>query len=158
MSSIVSWRRFRVWFSLFLLAVGLSGLTAACQFQATLPDGRPAEVNLTLSSFAVTKKAHEAIMPLFAAQWEREHQQKVRFRTTYGPSGRQSRAVIDGLEADIVHLSLGLDVDRIAKAGLVRADWSSQAPPQQHCHHFCLCPNYARGQPQKSANMARPTS
>ncbi|WP_298613139.1 sulfate ABC transporter substrate-binding protein [uncultured Thermosynechococcus sp.] len=125
---MVRWRRFRVWFSLFLLAVGLSALTAACQFQATLPDGRPAQVNLTLSSFAVTKKAHEAIMPLFAAQWEREHRQKVRFRTTYGPSGSQSRAVIDGLEADIVHLSLGLDVDRIVKAGLISPDWASQAP------------------------------
>ncbi|URR35989.1 sulfate ABC transporter substrate-binding protein [Thermosynechococcus sp. HN-54] len=113
---------------LFLLGLGLSSLTGACQFQATLPDGRPAQVNLTLSSFAVTKKAHEAIMPLFAAQWEREHQQKVRFRTSYGPSGSQSRAVIDGLEADIVHLSLGLDVDRIAQAGLIRRDWASQAP------------------------------
>lgn len=125
---MASWQRFRVWLILFLLAAGLSGLTAACQFQATLPDGRPAQVNLTLSSFAVTKKAHEAIMPLFAAQWEREHHQKVRFRTSYGPSGSQSRAVIDGLEADIVHLSLGLDVNRIAKAGLIRADWASQAP------------------------------
>ncbi|MFN3679646.1 sulfate ABC transporter substrate-binding protein [Thermosynechococcus sp.] len=125
---MVSWWRFRVWFSLFLLAVGLSGLTAACQLQATLPDGRPAQVNLTLSSFAVTQKAHEAIMPLFAAQWEHDHQQKVRFRTSYGPSGSQSRAVIDGLEADIVHFSLGLDVDRIAKAGLIRPDWANQAP------------------------------
>lgn len=67
-------------------------------------------------------------MPLFAAQWEHDHQQKVRFRTSYGPSGSQSRAVIDGLEADIVHFSLGLDVDRIAKAGLIRPDWANQAP------------------------------
>ncbi|RMH67272.1 MAG: sulfate ABC transporter substrate-binding protein [Cyanobacteria bacterium J003] len=125
---MVSWRRFRIGLSLFLLAVGLSGLTAACQFQATLPDGRPAQVNLTLVSFSLTRKAHEAIIPLFAAQWKREHQQAVRFRTSYGASGSQARAVIDGLEADIVHLSLGLDVDRIAQAGLIRPDWARQAP------------------------------
>ncbi|BAC07827.1 sulfate ABC transporter substrate-binding protein [Thermosynechococcus vestitus] len=125
---MATWQRFRVWLILFLLAVGLTGLTASCQFQAPLPDGRPAQVNLTLSGFSVTKKAHEAIMPLFAAQWEQEHQQKVRFRTSYGASGSQSRAVIDGLEADIVHLSLGLDVDRIVKAGLIDPDWTSRAP------------------------------
>lgn len=114
--------------SLFLLGLALSGLLAACNLPQTLPDGRPAQINLTLSSFAVTKRAHEAIIPLFVAKWQREHQQRVRFRTTYGPSGSQSRAIIDGLEADIVHLALGLDVDRIAKAGLIRKDWSTQAP------------------------------
>ncbi|WP_099798692.1 sulfate ABC transporter substrate-binding protein [Parathermosynechococcus lividus] len=122
------WRRLASWFILFWAGLGLSGLLATCEVQQTLPDGRPERVYLTLSSFAVTKKAHEAIIPLFVEKWQKEHQQTVRFRTSYGPSGSQSRAVIDGLEADIVHLSLGLDIDRIAKAGLIRSDWATQAP------------------------------
>jgi len=121
------WRRLQYGLVLFLVGLGLSGMIAACGLQQRLPDGRPAQVNITLSAFAVTKKAHEALIPVFAAKWQQEHQQRVRFRTTYGPSGAQSRAIIDGLEADIVHLSLGLDVDRIAKAGLIRRDWASQA-------------------------------
>ncbi len=122
------WRRLRYGLILFCVGLGLSGLMAACGWQQSLPDGRPAQVNLTLASFSVTKRAHEAIIPLFVAKWQQEHQQRVRFRTTYGTSGAQARRVIDGLEADIVHLSLGLDMDRIAKAGLISNDWAKQMP------------------------------
>lgn len=86
------------------------------------------DVELTLVSFAVTKAAHAAIIPKFVAKWQQEHNQTVTFRQSYGGSGSQTRAVIDGLEADIVHLALGLDTQKIEQAGLIQPGWEKKAP------------------------------
>ena len=59
----------------------------------------------------------------FTAKWQQEHNQKVIFKQTYGGSGAQTRAVIDGLPADVVHLALGNDVNKLVKAALVSSDW-----------------------------------
>jgi sulfate/thiosulfate transport system substrate-binding protein len=85
-------------------------------------------VQLTLVSFAVTKAAHEAIIPKFTEQWKQQHSQNVTFKTSYGGSGSQTRAVIDGLEADIVHLALALDTKKIEKAGLIQPGWEKEVP------------------------------
>jgi sulfate transport system substrate-binding protein len=90
--------------------------------------GAKPEVEVTLVSFAVTKAAHEAIIPKFVEQWKKDHNQIVTFRQSYGGSGSQARAVIDGLEADIVHLSLALDTQRIEKAGLIQPGWEAKFP------------------------------
>jgi sulfate transport system substrate-binding protein len=85
-------------------------------------------VELTLVSFAVTKAAHEAIIPKFVEKWQQEHNQTVTFRQSYGGSGSQTRAVIDGLEADVVHLALALDTQKIEKAGLIAPGWEKEVP------------------------------
>jgi sulfate/thiosulfate transport system substrate-binding protein len=86
------------------------------------------EVEITLVSFAVTKTAHDRIIPKFVEKWKKEHNQTVTFRQSYGGSGSQTRAVIDGLDADIVHLSLAPDVKKIEKAGLIQPGWEKEAP------------------------------
>jgi sulfate/thiosulfate transport system substrate-binding protein len=83
---------------------------------------------LTLVSFAVTQKAYEQIVPKFAAQWKQKTGQTVKFNQSYGGSGSQTRAVIDGLEADVVALALALDVQKIEKAGLIQPKWENEAP------------------------------
>jgi sulfate/thiosulfate-binding protein len=88
----------------------------------------PQTVELTLVSFAVTKEAYSKVIPLFQEKWKRERNQEVKFVQSYGGSGSQTRAVIDGLEADVVHLALGFDVDRIQKAGLIDPGWEREAP------------------------------
>jgi sulfate transport system substrate-binding protein len=85
-------------------------------------------VKVTLVSFAVTKAAHDAIIPKFVEQWKKEHNQNVSFEQSYGGSGSQTRAVIDGLEADIVHLALALDTEKIQKAGLISPGWEKEFP------------------------------
>jgi sulfate transport system substrate-binding protein len=85
-------------------------------------------VEVTLVSFAVTKAAHDQIIPKFVEQWKKEHNQNVTFKQSYGGSGSQTRAVIDGLEADIVHLALALDTKKIEKAGLIQPGWEKEAP------------------------------
>ncbi|AUB35646.1 cysP, sulfate transport system substrate-binding protein [Nostoc flagelliforme CCNUN1] len=85
-------------------------------------------VELTLVSFAVTKAAHEAIIPKFVEQWKKDHNQTVTFKQSYGGSGSQTRAVIDGLEADVVHLALAGDTSKIEKAGLIEPGWEKEVP------------------------------
>jgi len=125
--------------SLFLLGITLSVAVASCGTSSTnnpaanpggasSPTANKSNVELTLVSFAVTKAAHEAIIPKFVAQWQKEHGQTVTFNQSYGGSGSQTRAVIDGLEADIVHLALALDTQKIEKAGLIDPGWEKEAP------------------------------
>lgn len=124
--------------SLFLVGITLSLAVASCgqgtsNNPAATPGGAsPAankgNVELTLVSFAVTKAAHEAIIPKFVEQWQKEKGQTVTFNQSYGGSGSQTRAVIDGLEADIVHLALALDTTKIEKAGLIEPGWEKEVP------------------------------
>jgi sulfate/thiosulfate transport system substrate-binding protein len=128
--------------SLFLVGATLSVAIAACGGgngsnstsdssagnSASPVAAKGQDVQLTLVSFAVTKAAHEAIIPKFVEKWKQEHNQTVTFRQSYGGSGSQTRAVIDGLDADIVHLALALDTQRIEKAGLIQPGWEKEVP------------------------------
>ena len=64
-------------------------------------------------SYAVTKSAYDRIIPLFQADWKKKTGQDVVIKTSYGGSGSQTRAVIDGLEADVVALAMTSDVGKI---------------------------------------------
>ena len=140
-NSIFSHKWGRRFVSLFLAGALISVTLAACTSNnATKPTANdpasqmaPAgatkkDIELTLVSFAVTKQAHAAIIPKFVAKWQKEQNQKVTFKQSYGGSGSQTRAVIDGLEADIVHLALAGDTTKIEKAGLINKGWEKESP------------------------------
>ncbi|WP_341720979.1 sulfate ABC transporter substrate-binding protein [Micromonospora sp. FIMYZ51] len=75
---------------------------------------------LNIIGFAVPEAANKAI----AAEWTKTEAGKgVRFKTSYGASGDQSRAVVSGLKADYVHFSVTSDVTRLVDAGLVDQSW-----------------------------------
>ncbi|BAY88209.1 MULTISPECIES: sulfate ABC transporter substrate-binding protein [unclassified Tolypothrix] len=125
--------------SMFLLGTLLSVALAACSGgsnnnsatetpAASNVAANKQNVEVTLVSFAVTKAAHEAIIPKFVEKWKQEHNQTVTFKQSYGGSGSQTRAVIDGLEADVVHLALAADTQKIEKAGLIQAGWEKEVP------------------------------
>jgi len=76
----------------------------------------------------VPKAAHDAIIPKFQEKWKAEKGQNVTFNQSYGGSGSQTRAIIDGLEADVVHLAIGADVDKLVKAGFVNNNWTQRVP------------------------------
>ncbi len=115
--------------SLVLVGTVLSVSLAACSGtkNSNSPD-KKGNVELTLVSYAVTKAAHAAIIPKFVEKWQQEHKQTVVFKQSYGGSGSQTRAVVDGLEADIVHLALALDTQKIEKAGLIQPGWEKEFP------------------------------
>jgi len=116
------------------VGVGLSVAIAACgDNQTATPSSSASPVaqggsDITLVSDAVTQAAYQQIIPKFTAQWKQQHNQDITFNQSYGGSGSQTRAVIDGLEADVVTLALALDTRKIEKAGLIQSGWEKKAP------------------------------
>jgi sulfate transport system substrate-binding protein len=99
----------------------------------TLGGGVPAravaaQVTLLNVSYDPTRELYEAVNGAFAKQWKAKTGQDVVVKQSHGGSGKQARSVIDGLEADVVTLALAYDVDAIAKAGLLPADWQKRLP------------------------------
>lgn len=92
------------------------------------------EAKLTLVSYAVTQSAYEKIIPKFAEQWKAKTGQDVVIEQSYGGSGSQTRAVIDGLEADVVALALALDTKKIEEAGLIEPGWEKELPNDSIVH------------------------
>ena len=81
-----------------------------------------ADTTLTLVAYAVPEPGWSKIIPAFAATDEGKG---VEVTTSYGASGDQSRAVVDGKPADIVNFSVEPDVTRLVKAGKVAPDWNT---------------------------------
>jgi sulfate/thiosulfate transport system substrate-binding protein len=107
------------------LAVALS-LTAAALGLAACGSSSSgsSSSHLTLVAYSTPQGAYEKLIPAFTATAEGKG---VSFSQSYGPSGEQSRAVANGLHADVVNFSLEPDVTRLVKAGLVSADWNKNA-------------------------------
>ncbi|HYW22141.1 MAG TPA: sulfate ABC transporter substrate-binding protein [Nodularia sp. (in: cyanobacteria)] len=119
--------------SALFLAAGLSLSTMLPVFAGTaqktqLISQGGKKVEITLVSYAVTKAAYEKIIPKFVAKWKKEKGQEVSIKQSYGGSGSQTRAVIDGLPADVVALALALDTKKIQQAGLINPGWEKDAP------------------------------
>lgn len=104
-------------------SAGTPAVTEAGAREAPVTAG---EVKLTLGAYTTPREAYGEIIPLFQAYWKDKTGQTVIFEESYQGSGAQSRAVVEGFEADIVALSLEADVIRIEKAGLITHDWRSE--------------------------------
>ena len=83
-----------------------------------------ARVNLTLVAYSVPEPGWSKIIPAFNAT---EQGKDVQITASYGASGDQSRAVVDGKPADIVNFSVEPDITRLVKAGKVSKDWDKDA-------------------------------
>ncbi|WP_266172096.1 sulfate ABC transporter substrate-binding protein [Dyella subtropica] len=79
-------------------------------------------------SFDPTRELYKEANTAFAASWKQQTGKDVRVTTSNGGSGKQSRAVQDGLEADVVTLALAWDIDVLADRGLLAKDWQSRLP------------------------------
>lgn len=86
----------------------------------------PKNIELLNVSYDPTRELYENYNKAFAAYWEKEKGQKVTIKQSHGGSGAQSRSVIDGLEADVVTLALGYDIDAIQQKGLINKGWESK--------------------------------
>ncbi len=105
------------------LVLSACGGGSARDGAATGSDGTAGSGPATLSivGFAVPKSANDAAEAAWA---ETADGKGVKWKSSYGPSGDQSRAVVDGLDADYVNFSLEGDVTRLVDAGLVADDWN----------------------------------
>ena len=79
-------------------------------------------------SYDPTRELYVAVNAAFAKYWKGKTGEDIRFRQSHGGSGSQARAVIDGLEADVVTLALAYDVDAVSNAGLIHKDWQKRLP------------------------------
>ncbi len=86
------------------------------------------EASLLNVSFDPTRELYKEVDKAFAASWKQKTGQDIRVTTSNGGSGKQSRAVQDGLEADVVTLALAWDIDVLADRGLLAKDWQSRLP------------------------------
>jgi len=106
-------------------------LVAAGALAALGPVARAAAPGTTLLnvSYDPTRELYKEINAAFAAQWKAKTGQAVTVNQSHGGSGKQARAVIDGLEADVVTLALAGDIDEIAaRAKLLPANWQTRLP------------------------------
>ena len=105
------------------------GLFAA-MIAAPLALAAPASaVTLTNVSYDPTREFYEAYNAAFAAHWKAETGEEIAIRASHGGSGKQARAVIDGLPADVVTLALESDINAIAeRTGKIPADWRGKLP------------------------------
>jgi sulfate transport system substrate-binding protein len=104
------------------VAAGTAALAAATLLGTALGAG-PASAaggNLTLVAYSTPKPAYAALITAFKATAAGSG---ANFSQSYGPSGTQATAVVNGLPADVVNFSLQPDMDKLVKAGLVKASW-----------------------------------
>ena len=88
-----------------------------------------AETELLNVSYDPTRELYQDYNELFAKHWLEKTGEEVIVSTSHGGSGKQARAVIDGLEADVVTLALAYDIDAIAEqSGLIAKDWQARLP------------------------------
>lgn len=88
-----------------------------------------AEQVLLNVSYDPTRELYKEINPLFIAEWKKKSGENVQIQASHGGSGSQARAVIEGLEADVVTLALANDIDAIAqKTGKIPANWQERLP------------------------------
>ncbi len=87
-----------------------------------------ADVSLLNVSYDPTREFYHAFDAAFAKHWQAKAGDNVSVNQSHGGSGKQARAVIEGLQADVVTLALAYDIDAIADAGLIPREWQKRLP------------------------------
>lgn len=105
-------------------------LLSACGAEDTTIEtsaGSSKDIELLNVSYDPTRELYDAFNQEFSKHWEEETGQKVTINQSHGGSGKQGRAVIDGLEADVVTLALAYDIDEISQArDLLDSNWQTE--------------------------------
>ena len=142
--------------ALSALAVG-----AGCNDPAAAPvsqseNGKPAagspppKVTLLNVSYDPTRELYVDFNQSFATYWKQKTGQEVDVQQSHGGAGKQARAVIDGLEADVVTLALSYDIDQIGKkAGLIPENWQSRLPNNSSPYTSTIIFLVRKGNPKK---------
>jgi sulfate transport system substrate-binding protein len=109
-----------------IIGIGLAAALLAGQVSFALADDA---VKLLNVSYDPTRELYQDYNKAFAAHWKEETGQDVTVDVSNGGSGKQARAILDGLEADVATLGLSYDIDVLADKGhLLSSDWLSRLP------------------------------
>ncbi len=111
-------------------------------------------------SYDPTREFYADVNQAFAAQWKQQTGETIDIRASHGGSGKQARAVIDGLEGDVVTLALAADIDAIADKGkLLPADWQARLPHNSSPYTSTIVFLVRKGNPKAIrdwSDLARP--
>jgi sulfate/thiosulfate transport system substrate-binding protein len=106
-------------------------------------------VTLLNVSYDPTRELYEDLNQQFATYWKGKTGQEVTIRQSHGGSGKQARSVIDGLQADVVTLALGYDLDVLADNGLLPEDWQKRLPHNSSPYTSTVIFLVRKGNPKK---------
>jgi len=130
-------------------ALAFAALTLLALALAACGKGAAREVTLLNVSYDPTRELYEDINIAFAEQWKKTHDQTVHISQSHGGSGRQARAVIDGLPADVVTLALAGDIDAIAEQGkLLPLNWQQRLPDNSTPYYSTIVFLVRQGNPK----------
>jgi sulfate transport system substrate-binding protein len=142
---MINYRRF-IGFSLLVLVAQLSSIVSSRSAQAA------AQTILNVS-YDPTREFYQDYDAAFAKYWKAKTGDDVTVNVSNGGSGKQARAVIDGLEADVVTLGLAYDIDAISqKAKLLPTDWQSRLPDNSTPYTSTIVFVVRAGNPKKISN------
>jgi sulfate/thiosulfate-binding protein len=100
-------------------------------------------------SYDPTRELYKAVNEAFIKDWKAKTGETVAIEQSHGGSGKQARAVIDGLQADVVTLALEGDIDEIAKSGKIKADWQKRLANNSSPYTSTIVFLVRKGNPKK---------
>ncbi|MFZ2999977.1 MAG: sulfate ABC transporter substrate-binding protein [Undibacterium umbellatum] len=104
-------------------------LILAASFATTFSSvAMAADISLLNVSYDPTRELYQDVNQAFAKQWKAKTGDNVTIKQSHGGSGKQARAIIDGLDADVATLALAYDTDALAEKGLVDKAWQKRLP------------------------------
>jgi sulfate transport system substrate-binding protein len=129
----------------FASSLGLFGLAAV----AGCSEGSGAASTLLNVSYDPTREFYKVFNSEFAKRWKGSAGKDVTVNQSHGGSGKQARAVIDGLQADVLTLALAYDIDAVAGRGLIAKDWQSRLPDNSCPYTSTIVFLVRKGNPKK---------
>lgn len=125
-------------------------LAAALVLTLTMVSAALADTTLLNVSYDPTRELYQDYDAAFAKYWKKKTGQAVTVKQSHGGSGKQARAVIDGLEADVVTLALAYDIDEIHdRAGLIPENWQKRLPHNSSPYTSTIVFLVRKGNPKK---------
>ena len=118
-----------------------------------------AQSSLLNVSYDPTRELYQEFNTAFVRHWRGQGNAEVKLRQSHGGSGKQARSVADGLEADVVTLALAHDVDLLADAKLIPADWQKRLPHNSSPYTSTIVFLVRKGNPKQIrdwGDLARP--
>ena len=118
-----------------------------------------APVQLLNVSYDPTRELYISINQAFSKAWKAQTGQDVVIRQSHGGSGKQARSVIDGLEADVVTLALGFDIDAVSQRGLIAPGWQAKLANNSTPYYSTIVFLVRKGNPKNIKDwndLARP--
>lgn len=129
-----------------------ANLTAAALTLSVATAALAADVTLLNVSYDPTRELYTDINTAFARHWQKKTGDRVTIKQSHGGSGKQARAVIDGLEADVVTLALAYDIDAIAEKGQIKPGWQKELPHNSSPYTSTIVFLVRKGNPRKIRN------